>query len=224
VTAGAGTQSTPVLLCCASCAKAISAHVEALREWTYAQLSPLKHSNGQPLLRIFGAHERGGHVQSALFQFLVLHSNGSAYAAPQVQESASNAGLHLRAGEYPGAAGAQDCRCGAGDRKGQGNVGGGCPGVDDAWSQVARRGDGSSTSVCMALVLHLLPVAMAAAVVPRSSTAMPKSHLAPTSAAFAVLGCHCNPGQCLFDLGIRPEEVRDGAGWHGSDPHYPIGQ
>ncbi len=23
-------------------------------------------------------------------------------------------------------------------------------------------------------------------------------------------GCHCNPGQCLFDLGITPEEVKGG--------------
>lgn len=98
--------------------KAISAHVEALREWTWEQLSALRHANGAPLLRIFGAHGRGGHAQSCLFQFLVLRANGSAHGAPQVQKDASDAGLHLRA------------------------------------------------------------------------------------------GCHCNPGQCLFDLGIRPEEER----------------
>jgi len=100
--------------------QAINAHASALRGWTYDQLSKLQHSNGQPLLRIFGAHDRGAHVQSALFQFLVLRANGSALAAPQVQKDASDAGLHLRA------------------------------------------------------------------------------------------GCHCNPGQCLFDLGILPEEVRGG--------------
>ncbi|GBF95159.1 molybdenum cofactor sulfurase [Raphidocelis subcapitata] len=97
---------------------AINAHVSALREWGYAQLSQLRHSNGAPLLRIFGAHERGAHHQSGIFQFLVLRANGSAVAAPQVQDDASVASLHLRA------------------------------------------------------------------------------------------GCDCNPGQCLFDLGILPEEER----------------
>lgn len=97
--------------------QAINAHVNALRAWTYEQLKSLRHYNGEPLLRIFGAHDRGHEVQSALFQFMVLRPDGSGVAAVQVQDDASAAGLHLRA------------------------------------------------------------------------------------------GCHCNPGQCLFDLGIKPEEV-----------------
>jgi molybdenum cofactor sulfurtransferase len=89
------------LTCCPN-PQAISAHVEALREWTWEQLSALRHANGAPLLRIFGAHGRGGHAQSCLFQFLVLRANGSAHGAPQVQKDASDAGLHLRAGERAG--------------------------------------------------------------------------------------------------------------------------
>lgn len=98
--------------------KAIEAHVTALRDWTWRQLSALRHSDGSPLLRVFGAHDQGPHKQSGLFQFLVLRRDGSAVSAPQVQTDASARGLHLRA------------------------------------------------------------------------------------------GCHCNPGQCLFDLGIHPEEER----------------
>ncbi|KAI8463606.1 MAG: pyridoxal phosphate-dependent transferase [Monoraphidium minutum] len=77
---------------------AINAHVESLRAWAYERMSALRHSNGRPLLRIFGAHERGGHHQSGLFQFVVTAANGSAVAAPKVQSDAGAVRLHLRAG------------------------------------------------------------------------------------------------------------------------------
>lgn len=51
--------------------QAVEAHVESLRSWTYQQLAGLRHSNGSPLLRMFGAHEEGGEHQGGIFQFQV---------------------------------------------------------------------------------------------------------------------------------------------------------
>lgn len=45
--------------------------MESLRSWTYQQLVGLRHSNGSPLLRMFGAHEEGGDHQGGIFQFQV---------------------------------------------------------------------------------------------------------------------------------------------------------
>jgi selenocysteine lyase/cysteine desulfurase len=97
--------------------QAIHDHVSALQAWTYSQLSALRHSNGQPLLDIFGRHDTPSR-QSCLFQFLVHAPNGSVVPAEEVEVVAAAAGVHLRT------------------------------------------------------------------------------------------GCHCNPGQCLLDLGIEPQEVR----------------
>jgi hypothetical protein len=51
--------------------QAISAHVESLRQWTYGQLLQLRHSNGQPLVRVFGHHAEGPQQQGGIFQFQV---------------------------------------------------------------------------------------------------------------------------------------------------------
>lgn len=53
--------------------QAISAHVESLRQWTYSQLLQLRHSNGQPLVRLFGRHAEGPRQQGGIFQFQVRH-------------------------------------------------------------------------------------------------------------------------------------------------------
>lgn len=45
--------------------------MESLRAWTYQQLSVLRHSNGVPLLKMFGAHEEGPKHQGGIFQFQV---------------------------------------------------------------------------------------------------------------------------------------------------------
>jgi hypothetical protein len=65
-------------LLCALCAanqrsslQAVEGHVESLRAWTYQQLSGLRHSNGVPLLKMFGAHEEGPKHQGGIFQFQV---------------------------------------------------------------------------------------------------------------------------------------------------------
>jgi hypothetical protein len=45
--------------------------VESLRSWTYQQLAVLQHSNGRPLLKLFGRHAEGPASQCAIFQFQV---------------------------------------------------------------------------------------------------------------------------------------------------------
>lgn len=45
--------------------------MESLRAWTYQQLSGLSHSNGLPLLKMFGAHQEGPKHQGGIFQFQV---------------------------------------------------------------------------------------------------------------------------------------------------------
>jgi hypothetical protein len=52
--------------------QAIGGHVESLRAWTYQQLAALQHSNGRPLLKLFGRHAEGPASQCAIFQFQVI--------------------------------------------------------------------------------------------------------------------------------------------------------
>lgn len=52
--------------------QAIAAHVESLRSWTYQQLMQLKHSNGAPMVLLFGEHDKGPEHQSCIFQFQVM--------------------------------------------------------------------------------------------------------------------------------------------------------
>jgi hypothetical protein len=59
------------VVCCAAYWQAVESHVEALRLWTYQQLSGLRHSNCTPLLKMFGAHEMGAEHQGGIFQFQV---------------------------------------------------------------------------------------------------------------------------------------------------------
>lgn len=68
--------------------QAIEAHVESLRAWGYARLSSLRHANGAPLLRIFGAHAGGPRAQGGIFEFLVLRPDGSAVAGTQARGAA----------------------------------------------------------------------------------------------------------------------------------------
>ena len=99
--------------------------MESLRCWTYDQLRQLQHSNGAPLLKLFGRHGDGGHHQSAIFQFQLLTPLGERVPAVLLAEAATAAGLHVRT------------------------------------------------------------------------------------------GCNCNPGRCLDNLGITPEEVGEGGGGGG---------
>ncbi|WIA16844.1 hypothetical protein OEZ85_013779 [Tetradesmus obliquus] len=78
--------------------QAVSAHVESLRQWTYSQLLQLCHSNGQPLVRLFGRHAEGPRQQGGIFQFQVLTPEGDRVPGSLVDAAASAAGLHLRSG------------------------------------------------------------------------------------------------------------------------------
>jgi len=78
--------------------KAVEGHVEALRCWTFDQLVGLKHSNGSPLLTLFGAHDQGPQHQGGIFQFQVLTSSGDRLPGRLVEAAATAAGLHLRTG------------------------------------------------------------------------------------------------------------------------------
>jgi len=78
--------------------EAVEHHVEALRSWTYDQLVGLKHSNGSPLLTLFGAHAHGPQHQGGIFQFQVLTSSGDRLPGRLVEAAATAAGLHLRTG------------------------------------------------------------------------------------------------------------------------------
>jgi hypothetical protein len=59
---------------CAAVVQAIASHVESLRSWTYQQLTALQHSNGAPLVQLFGRHVEGQQHQSGIFQFQVIFS------------------------------------------------------------------------------------------------------------------------------------------------------
>eukprot|EP00879_Flechtneria_rotunda_P008156 GHRR01008543.1.p2 GENE.GHRR01008543.1~~GHRR01008543.1.p2 ORF type:complete len:328 (+),score=138.53 GHRR01008543.1:2759-3742(+) len=78
--------------------QAIDAHVNSLRVWTYQQLLQLKHSNGRPLLKLFGRHQDGSTQQSGIFQFQVLTPEGERLPGALVEAAATAAGLHIRTG------------------------------------------------------------------------------------------------------------------------------
>ncbi|KAF8061336.1 malate dehydrogenase [Scenedesmus sp. PABB004] len=81
--------------------QAIHAHTSALQAWTAAALGRLAHSNGAPLVRLFGAHGAPGGEQaqqSCVFNFLVLQPDGSPTSQVVVEDAAYEAGLALRTG------------------------------------------------------------------------------------------------------------------------------
>jgi len=41
----------------------VQAHTEALRDWTLSALSGLRHSNGAPIVEIYGKHSHPEHKQ-----------------------------------------------------------------------------------------------------------------------------------------------------------------
>jgi molybdenum cofactor sulfurtransferase len=86
--------------------QAVEAHTQALSSWLYSQLASLKHSNGTPLLQIYGKHaqhqqqqQQGGVVvQGAIFNFQVRGADGSPLSFSRVEREAAAAGLDLRSG------------------------------------------------------------------------------------------------------------------------------
>lgn len=52
---------------------AVQRHTEALRAWAFEALTGLRHSNGAPIVRVFGKHSAPGHaeVQGPILNFQV---------------------------------------------------------------------------------------------------------------------------------------------------------
>ena len=76
-------------------------HVGALTEWGAAQLSALRHSNGAPLVQLFGKHGAGRgarKVQGGIFNFEVLSPEGKVLSYKTFEAEAAAAGLHVRTG------------------------------------------------------------------------------------------------------------------------------
>lgn len=87
--------------------KAVQAHVAALTDYLYAELSTLRHSNGAPMLQIFGKHGQAeGHaVQGGIVNFEVLRPDGTVLSYKTFEREAAAAGFHVRTGSEcnPGA-------------------------------------------------------------------------------------------------------------------------
>eukprot|EP00878_Enallax_costatus_P013939 GHUV01014576.1.p1 GENE.GHUV01014576.1~~GHUV01014576.1.p1 ORF type:complete len:479 (+),score=157.31 GHUV01014576.1:163-1437(+) len=80
--------------------RAIQSHVHALTDYLYNQLSNLRHSNGKPMLRIFGKHHypTAKDVQGGILNFEVLRPNGSVFSYKTFEREAADAGFHVRTG------------------------------------------------------------------------------------------------------------------------------
>ncbi|KAL6757710.1 pyridoxal phosphate-dependent transferase [Haematococcus lacustris] len=78
----------------------IQAHVGALTAWLYTALTRLTHSNGQPMVKVFGKHQlpNAGQVQGGIVNFEVLGPQGDCLSYRRIEREAAAAGFHLRTG------------------------------------------------------------------------------------------------------------------------------
>ncbi|KXZ42547.1 hypothetical protein GPECTOR_136g630 [Gonium pectorale] len=78
----------------------VQAHVAALTEWLYTRLASLRHSNGAPMLAIFGKHHMPNHrkVQGGILNFELLRPDGSIFSYKTFEREAATAGFHVRTG------------------------------------------------------------------------------------------------------------------------------
>jgi selenocysteine lyase/cysteine desulfurase len=103
----------------ADCLQAVEAHTQALSAWLYSQLSNLKHSNGTPLLQLYGKHAQqqqqqqgaGQLVQGSIFNFTVLQPDGSPVSYSRVEGEAAAAAIDLRSGCVCNPGGVCSVRC-----------------------------------------------------------------------------------------------------------------
>lgn len=99
------------LLRCLLLLQAVEQHTHALSSWLFSQLSSLRHSNGVPLIQLYGRHglqsspeQQGsaeaasGFSQGAVFNFQVLQPDGQPVSFSKVDRDATAAGLYLRSG------------------------------------------------------------------------------------------------------------------------------
>jgi len=75
-------------------------HVSCLVEYAYDQLSALQHSNGRPVLKIYGKHTHPDRhkVQGGVINFSVLKPDGEPIGYVRVQHESAAAGFHIRTG------------------------------------------------------------------------------------------------------------------------------
>lgn len=86
--------------------QAVELHTQALSSWLEQQLLSLHHSNGAPLINLFGNHQQfqqhqplpASFGQGAIFNFQVLQSDGSPVSYLTVEREAAAAGIDLRSG------------------------------------------------------------------------------------------------------------------------------
>jgi selenocysteine lyase/cysteine desulfurase len=90
--APAATTSTP-----AAVMAAINRHVTALTRFLYEELAALKHSNGKPVLEVYGKHDEPDR-QGAIVNFNVLSPEGKHIGYHVVQSVTADAQIHLRTG------------------------------------------------------------------------------------------------------------------------------
>lgn len=77
-------------------------HTQALSSWLTGQLTSLHHSNGAPLIQLYGRHseqqQATGFSQGAIFNFQVLQQDGQPVSFSRIDQEATAAGLFLRSG------------------------------------------------------------------------------------------------------------------------------
>jgi selenocysteine lyase/cysteine desulfurase len=80
--------------------KAIQAHVGSLTRYLYSELASLKHTNGRPMLEIFGKHAQPDsmQVQGGILNFELLKPNGGVFSYKTFEREAADAGFHVRTG------------------------------------------------------------------------------------------------------------------------------
>ncbi|KAF5842717.1 pyridoxal phosphate-dependent transferase [Dunaliella salina] len=78
----------------------VQAHTEALRSWTYDALSSLRHSNGAPIVEIYGmhAHPDCDKRQGPILNFQLKAPDGSPLSYRTFEREAAEAGFHVRTG------------------------------------------------------------------------------------------------------------------------------
>jgi molybdenum cofactor sulfurtransferase len=83
---------------------AVHDHVHSLTRHAYERLAALKHTNGAPMLTIFGAHDHQEPeaVQGGIINFEVLDCDGELVSYRTVEKEAADAGFHIRAGVHHG--------------------------------------------------------------------------------------------------------------------------
>lgn len=86
--------------------KAIQKHVHTVTDYLYQQLKHLQHSNGKPVVEIYGKHELNNEtVQGGIVSFNIKHDNGEYIGYYDIQQAAAEKNIHVRTGCHcnPGA-------------------------------------------------------------------------------------------------------------------------